>query len=212
MAKAKKNATVAVVSLAAIVAAGDAGMYAQAVQVQEFEAAGLVETNPALVNEAGEIAVRATAAGYAEINKGAQVTQEINGFQLDDNVELPTLGARNARKSAYPFEVMAVGQSFFVANTAEKPDAKASMASTVSAANARYTVADPSGATETIVVKEFALDAEGKRIKDAEGHWIVTSTKSEVRAKTVPTRRFDLRAVDETAQGRGKGARIWRTA
>ena len=61
---AKKTAeTVAVIGLAEIVAAGANGLYTAVAVHAPLVEAGLVEINPAMVNEAGEIATRATQKG-----------------------------------------------------------------------------------------------------------------------------------------------------
>jgi len=160
--------------LVMIVTAGENGSYGKAADLQPLVDGGLVETNPGATNEAGEIAVRATAAG---IEAAGQPAENSNGsapvaktsFTIDDNVELP-VGATRTKAATYPFELLAKGQSFFVGNTEAKPNAAKSLASTISSANKRYKTEDGS-----------------------------------------ESRKFVVRPVDETAQGRGPGARIWRT-
>jgi alpha-acetolactate decarboxylase len=81
---------------------------------------------------------------------------------------------------------LAVGQSFFVADSEDRPDAAKSMASTVAGANARY-----------------AVEVEGKFKKNRKG--------ADVPA-TEQTRTFICRSVKEQQNGAVvTGARIWRT-
>ena len=72
---AKKTAAtaVAVIGLAEIVAAGANGLFTPAAVHGSLVEAGLVEINPAMVNEAGEIATRATQAGIESLDSGAIV-------------------------------------------------------------------------------------------------------------------------------------------
>jgi hypothetical protein len=176
-------------------------LYTSAAVHTPLAEAGLVEVNPTMANDAGELATRATQKGIDSVSKnGENQTSETNGetaktekvktmFQLEDNVALPSISGRGRTGrgrtgTTYPFEAMAVGQSFFVANSEDKPNAAKSLASTVSSANARYAVPSADGATKT-----------------------------NKRGKTVPvmveTRKFVVRSVEENGV---KGARVWRTA
>ena len=69
----KKTAAtaVAVIGLAEIVAAGANGMFVPESVYAPLVEAGLVEINPAMTNEAGEIATRATQAGIEALDNGA---------------------------------------------------------------------------------------------------------------------------------------------
>ena len=201
---AKKTAAtaVAVIGLAEIVAAGANGLFTPAAVHGPLVEAGLVEINPAMVNEAGEIATRATQAGIESLDSGAIVvdnaTTEANSetaatgktkkvktmFQIEDNVPVPAISGRGSGGNMYPFEAMAVGQSFFVPNSESKPNAAKSLASTVSSATARYAVPAEDGSTKT-------------------------NKKGEVVPVMVETRKFVVRSVEEDGV---KGARVWRTA
>ena len=200
----KKTAATAVVvvGLAEIVAAGANGLFTPAAVHGPLVEAGLVEINPAMVNEAGEIATRATQAGIESLDSGAIVvdnaTSEANSaiaetgktekvktmFQIEDNVPVPAISGRGRGGNVYPFEVLAVGQSFFVPNSESKPNAAKSLASTVSSATARYAVPAEDGSTKT-------------------------NKKGEVVPVLVETRKFVVRSVEEDGV---KGARVWRTA
>ncbi len=200
---AKKTAeTVAVIGLAEIVAAGANGLFTPVAVHGPLVEAGLVEINPAMVNEAGEIATRATQAGIESLDSGAIVvdkaTTEANSaiaetgktekvktmFQIEDNVPVPAISGRGRGVNVYPFAQLEVGQSFFVANSESKPNAAKSLASTVSSAAARYAVPSEDGATKT-------------------------NKKGEVVPVMVKTRKFVVRRAEEDGV---KGARVWRTA
>ena len=201
---AKKTAAtaVAVIGLAEIVAAGANGMFVPESVYAPLVEAGLVEINPAMVNEAGEIATRATQAGIESLDSGAIVvdnaTTEANSetaatgktekvksmFKIENEVPVPAISGRGRGGNVYPFNQLEVGQSFFVANSESKPNAAKSLASTVSSATARYAVPSEDGATKT-------------------------NKKGEVVPVMVETRKFVVRSVEENGV---KGARVWRTA
>ena len=200
---AKKTAEIAtVIGLAEIVAAGANGLFTPVAVHGPLVEAGLVEINPAMVNEAGEIATRATQAGIESLDGGAIVTDnatsEANSaiaetgktekvksmFQIENDVPVPAISGRGRGGNVYPFEVLAVGQSFFVPNSESKPNAAKSLASTVSSATARYAVPAEDGATKT-------------------------NKKGEVVPVLVKTRKFVVRRVEEDGVA---GARVWRTA
>lgn len=67
-------------------------------------------------------------------------------FAVEDNVPMPTGSGRGG--NVYPFDALEVGQSFFVPNSDEKPNAAKSLASTVSSATSRYAVPSEDGATK----------------------------------------------------------------
>jgi len=191
MAKAKKEVA-AVITLAHIVNAGAEGMFTPAAVHGPLVEAGMVEINTAVVDAAGNVATRATPKGIETVNAkpaaaaapAAPSTVKAS-FSLDTDIAIPAVSGRGRTANTYPFEAMEVGQSFFVPNSAERPNAAKSMASTVSSATARYAVEVPG---ETVV------NRKGKTVP-----------------KVNEIRKFVVRAVDETAQGRGPGARIWRT-
>lgn len=200
---AKKTAEIAtVIGLAEIVAAGANGLFTPAAVHGPLVEAGLVEINPAMVNEAGEIATRATQAGIESLDSAATVadnatseatsataatgeTQKVKTmFKIEDSIPVPTISGRGRGGNVYPFDQLEVGQSFFVANSEDKPNAAKSLASTVSSATARY-----------------AVPAEDGRTK--------TNKKGETVPVMVETRKFIVRSVEENGV---KGARVWRTA
>ena len=196
---AKKTAEIAtVIGLAEIVAAGANGLFTPAAVHGPLVEAGLVEINPAMVNEAGEIATRATQAGIESLDSGAIVvdnataetaatgkTEKVKSmFKIENEVPVPAISGRGRGGNVYPFNQLEVGQSFFVANSESKPNAAKSLASTVSSATARYAVPAEDGSTKT-------------------------NKKGEVVPVMVKTRMFVVRRVEEDGV---KGARVWRTS
>ena len=200
---AKKTAEIAtVIGLAEIVAAGANGMFVPESVYAPLVEAGLVEINPAMVNEAGEIATRATQAGIESLDSGAIVVDNANTeansdtadtgktekvksmFKIENEVPVPAISGRGRGGNVYPFNQLAVGQSFFVPNSESKPNAAKSLASTVSSATARYAVPAEDGLSKT-------------------------NKKGEVVPVMVETRKFVVRSVEENGV---KGARVWRTA
>ena len=194
---AEKTVKATFIGLAEIVAAGANGIHTSPEVHLPLVEAGLVEINPAMTNENGEIATRATQKGIESLDTGngngdnapTEATSEtaVTGktekvktmFQIEDNVPVPAISGRGRGGETYPFEQLAVGQSFFVANSESKPNAVKSLASTVSSATARYAVASEDGATKT-------------------------NKKGETVPVMVETRKFIVRSVEG-------GARVWRT-
>ena len=200
---AKKTAEIAtVIGLAEIVAAGANGLFTPAAVHGPLVEADLVEINPAMVNEAGEIATRATQAGIESLDSGAIVvdnaTTEVNSetaatgktekvktmFLIENDVPVPVISGHGRGGNVYPFKVLEVGQSFFVPNSESKPKAAKSLASTVCSATARFAVPSEDGATKT-------------------------NKKGETVPVMVKTRKFVVRRAEEDGV---KGARVWRTA
>ena len=152
---AKKNTAAPVIGLAEIVAAGPNGLYTSPAVHGPLVEAGMVEINPAMTNEAGEIATRATQKGIDEMNQNTETgtaaasAPVATSFAIEDNVPMPTGSGRGRGGNVYPFDALEVGQSFFVPNSEEKPNAAKSLASTVSSATARFAVPSEDGATKT---------------------------------------------------------------
>lgn len=198
---AAETATV-VIGLAEIVAAGVNGIFTSPAVHGPLVEAGLVEINPAMTNENGEIATRATQKGFESLDSAATVadnatsetqtataetgtTQKVKTmFKIEDAIPVPTISGRGRGGNVYPFDQLEVGQSFFVANDESKPNAAKSLASTVSSATARYAMPSADGATKT-------------------------NKAGETVPVMVETRKFVVRSVEENGV---KGARVWRTA
>lgn len=186
---AKKATAALVIGLADIVAAGAAGMFTSPEVHASLVEAGLVEVNPTMVNEDGEIATRATQAGIESMQEldetkpqaqaKAKAVASHSTFAIEDDVPMPTGSARGRGGNTYPFEQLEVGQSFFVPNSEDKPNAAKSLASTVSSATSR-----------------FAVRAEDGSVK--------LNRKGELVPVMVETRKFVVRSVEG-------GARVWRT-
>ena len=198
----KTAATVAVIGLAEIVAAGANGMFVPESVYAPLVEAGLVEINPGMTDDNGYVATRATQKGIESFDSAATVADNATSeatsataatgktekvktmFKIEDSIPVPTISGRGRGGNVYPFDQLEVGQSFFVANSEDKPNAAKSLASTVSSATARYAVASEDGATKT-------------------------NKKGETVPVMVETRKFVVRSVEENGV---KGARVWRTA
>jgi hypothetical protein len=182
----------------------------------------LADTNEALKDEKGNIAAKATKEGitYMSLQSmpevlpvptpaaivAAKVASSSN-FAIDDNVALPTIKRGGAgRQPTFPFEALAVGQSFHVPVSDERPEPAKTLASTVSSANARY--AKETGEFETVTVSEYQTDTNGKRVKTG-GHYVKIGEKTITRAITTQDREFVLRSVGAD-DPRGAGARVFR--
>lgn len=157
--------------------------------------------------------VTITAEGRAQIEgpvKGKTV------FDIDDSVPMPDAHKKRGGKrgSKYPFEKLEVGQSFHVPKSKDMPNPVSALASSLTGARRRYEtpVKDAEGnqVFETVKVKTYATDAHGKRIKDKDGHFVVSGEKEVSKPKTQQTRDFQ---VFEAAKDdpKGPGARVFRT-
>jgi len=104
-------------------------------------------------------------------------------YTIESDMPLSAVKRKGRKGSKFPFDLMEIGDSFFVPNTVTMPNAAKSMASTVSVAIKRYSTIDPSGKTR--------INKAGKTVP-----------------LTVPTKLFTVRSVEEKGI---KGARIWRT-
>lgn len=150
----------------------------------------LAEVNGSLTNPANpsEFATRATAEGiaYSAANPAptfgpapaaapaaAAPKPAASKFAIVANVfaSLPKSAKGRGIGAVYPFDSLEVGQAFFVPNSAEKPDAMKSMASTISSANLRYSREVPgqmrtNRKNKTVPVLEYLRQFEGKRVED----------------------------------------------
>jgi len=164
----KTAATVAVIGLAEIVAAGANGMFVPESVYAPLVEAGLVEINPGMTDENGNVATRATQKGIESLDSAATVadnatseatsataatgeTQKVKSmFKIKKRSEVNVIKSARGRQGAqYPFDELEPGDCFFVANSEDKPNAAKALASTVSGATARYAVASEDGATKT---------------------------------------------------------------
>ena len=217
MATKKSAPAVVAITLAQIVAAtvasADGFMYTPASIHAPLVSAGLVEVNAAMVDATGAIATRATQKGVETVNPAATpatpAAPAASEFKVDSGLAIPSPVGRGRTGEKFPFEQMQVGQSFFVPNSAERENAAKSLASTISAAQARYSVPKVPAETETVTVNVYQKDAAGKPVKGADGKQIKIGETTEVRPVMVKTRTFTVRTWKE---GEVEGARVWRTA
>ena len=194
-------------ALAYIVAAGEGGTFAPLVEVRPLadHKPALVEINEGTTDDNGNVAVRATAEGishFATISTKETTSAPAvkSSFEVMD-VPADIMQAANERRRVsrgvgekYPFASLEVGKGFFVAATEKMPEPAKSLASTVSSAQSRY--AEETDELETVIVKEYEIDENGKRVKDADGHWIVTAENEVERPKMQNTRMFKLVPAD----------------
>ena len=184
--KPNPSKTAPALDLAAIIAATNSGTFVYTSAEAHASALddGLVEVNPTMTNEAGELATRATAKGIESMNAPQTSTTPATpaatkpSFAIEDGVPLSAVEGRGRGGETYPFDLLQVNQSFFVPNTAEKPNVAKSLASTVSSATRRY-----------------AEEIEGQTRVDRKG-------------KTVPALKLNRKFVVRAVEG---GARVWRT-
>jgi hypothetical protein len=179
--------------LAAIVAATQSGsfIYTAPEYHTPMITLGLVEIAAAMINpaNANEVATRATAKGIEMINSAS--TPEVQApvkskFEIEEGIPIPPAKRGGRIENLYPFESLAVGQSFFVPASEKKPDPAKSLASTVNSATARFATADPSGATR--------INRKGKTVP-----------------VMIEGRKFSVRPYEKIVDGViVKGARIWR--
>ena len=185
---------------------------------------GFVEINPEIKDETGDIATRATQEGidYASevLNMGGlplesegesasqvgligeradalaketaeHIVKTKASVVIEKGVPLPSKGrAFVQRRQAFPFDELEVEDSFFIKATESKPEPWKSYASTVSNATRSFAVPDSSG--------EMVVNRKGQKVP-----------------KLVQTRKFVIRAVEETDAETGEvviGARVWRVA
>lgn len=145
-----KLTTASITLLAGIIAATDAsghGYVAASYPAgKALIEAGYIDVNAEITNDAGEVAARVTDAGraYAKTGESAPATPapktERKSFAIETAIPLPPK-TRAPVSSAYPFEALVVGGSFFVADADVKSgDAFKSLQSTVNGANSRHAV------------------------------------------------------------------------
>lgn len=141
------------------VAATLAGSFTYTIPLQHsaLVAAGMVEVNATITDPNGKgLATRATQAGIDLVNAynaevaaaGGIVTEAPKtaklAFEISDGfTPLAKRRGNTAGNSQYPFDVLEVGQFFFVPNSEKHPNVAKSLASTVSSAIARYEVEIP---------------------------------------------------------------------
>ena len=145
--KAQKLKRESLEGLPAIVAATQSEigyMFAPLENAEWLNKNGLVEFDVSIINEAGFIATRATTKGIEKVmSENVQVEAAApvaSGYVIEDiAVEVVSKRRGGGRAGvSYPFDALQVGQSFVVPATEKKPNPVKSMASSITAANARY--------------------------------------------------------------------------
>lgn len=135
--------------LKASIEASDRGFaYANAATAEKYEAMGLIESNPGIVDEKGRIAVRLKPENQvqsqnqteqpADQQPAKKVIQVMQILTSDEGfTPIKRKGGRTGT-SKYPFAQLEIGQSFFVSATEENPTPEKSLASTITAQNLKY--------------------------------------------------------------------------
>jgi hypothetical protein len=191
-------------------------LYLTQAEAAEGVAAGHLQADLTNIQGEGENATAAvylTEAGRAAFtSSGAQPTT--TGITVQSGIPMPTFRARKVNGDTYPFATMNVGDSFHVPKTADNEDPANRLASSVSMARTRFSVDDPSGATETVKVRYYkrVKDASGKEVyaKDANDRRILDREETKTRVKQLLTRDFAVKSVGKDDPN-GEGARVWRT-
>jgi len=153
----------------------------------------LIQVNSGML-QGDKAASRATEAGIAMIDNAANANAPAatnSAFALIDNAEVPKSkrgGGRGGAPSKYPFEQMAVGQSFFLPMTADRPDPVKSLQSSVAAANHKYS----EGTGEMERVERTKRGEGNKAVKDEKGNNVREMVERE---KRKPIRKFVVRPV-----------------
>ncbi|MBY0420046.1 MAG: hypothetical protein K2W88_18490 [Pararheinheimera sp.] len=209
----------------------DGFIYVTADNAAELIDAGYVEQNPAMPNpqNTSEIATRATDKGIAFVNELDTTTPAVavahvvahdafmpeattpvaTTYELDNYVPPILPRSRTSGESKYNFDLLEVGKnSIHVAVTTDMPDPSRSLAAVVSNATKKYAVG--TGQNETVTVANYKLDADSKREKDADGHFIKIGEKQVMREIMNKVRVFKIVKVDDK-DPKGKGIRIIRT-
>jgi len=172
----------------------------------------LADTNPALINEEGNIATRATQAGikYMSLQETPQPSAPavVNSAVEYDDVPLPTVkrGRAATGKREFDLDAIPVGKSLHIPVTAKRDDPGKSLASMVSQFNAKFAV--ETGEMETVKVPVYTTDENGKRVK-SDGHFVKTGMQEVTRPITKQSREYVIRTVGAD-DIRGAGARIFR--
>lgn len=115
-----------------------------ATATKSLQDAAFIEVNEGMTNDKGEVAARITDAGRAALAGGSAATstpvKEKRVFAIEDDVPLVEK-VRAPVGEQYPFSDLAIGQSFFVADSeVASGNAFKTLNSTVSTANKRYAV------------------------------------------------------------------------
>lgn len=196
-----------VVLLSAIGAATAAG---QMFYVSQEEGLPLINHKPPLIeingaakdpNDANKYAARLTEAGgrmVADASNGTNGSKPVaSAFQIGTGFVAPKLkrgGGSGGAPTKYPFEGLAVGQHFYVPNSAvDKGDAYKTLSSAVGSANQRYS--EPTG--ETKQVERAKRGSDHKAVKGPDGKNVMETVTVEAKRAV---RHFIVRAVKADAK------------
>lgn len=122
-------------------------------RIEKLEPGLIQPRSGADVDPAGNIAVFATSKGVAAGGGAAEApaasgeaTEEAKSeFVLEEGFAVPETKRGGIKADIYPFAKMAVGQSFFVPATEERPNPAKALASTCSSATKRFASIYPEG-------------------------------------------------------------------
>jgi hypothetical protein len=157
-------ASMTLVSAIAVAMASDPGYaFATEKEAKQLVDGKLAEFNPA-ITDGDKIAIRLTDEGLKMTETTPTTTAPApaaSAFAIIDNATMPG-GSRGGRNGAvYPFDDLAVGQSFFVPATDDKPEPAKSIASTATSAAKRFAtpVTNEDGSP---VMEEYKVKGEVK--------------------------------------------------
>ena len=108
--------------------------------MEHMQANSVSQAAPAPQSVSSYVASLNTEPSYPE-DSYVPDAENYSTFSLDDNIPPPPVDGRSGARgktSAFPFDVMNVGQSFFVPADEKRPNVAKALASTVGNANAKY--------------------------------------------------------------------------
>jgi hypothetical protein len=191
----------------------EGGLYLSQTEGSDIVASGFAkvdfsntEGDKALVmlTDKGANLVVTTRGNVAAISSKTEDDTKMDNIRND--IPVPAKAPRKAGRqgSKYDFNKLEVGGSFHVSNSGNKTSAETlkAIASSMTGAKRKFAVADGS---ETVTVKTYQKDANGKRVKPL----VVTGTETVTRPKLKDTRNF-VAAVVDAADPDGEGVRVWR--
>lgn len=129
-------------------------LFVSEASVKTYVKQGLVQVDPSIQNEDFHIAAGLTQAGIDFVNSNNNIvatsatstpkeSKTMSTFEIVSDAPIPTSkrgAGLSGRKCKYPFELLEVGQMFFVPATEKQPEPAKSMVGVVSGANKRYAV------------------------------------------------------------------------
>lgn len=161
----------------------------------------LIEVNTTMLdpNDNTKAAARLTDAGRAYITANgtapiaaSEPVAEASGYEILTNA-VPPISQRGNKgggaKTQYPFDKMEVGNSFFVPVSDKHTDPAKTLASTVSAANNRYS--EDTGEKKSVT--RAKRGPKNKAVRDAAGEKVKETVEISVKKQT---RKFILRKIE----------------